>query len=50
MRDPRFPRDHLTARNSRSPRMPPGGWLLPAVLVSALIWTAIAAVVLAVWP
>lgn len=47
MTDPRFPRDHLTARNRRYPE---GGWLLPAVLVSALIWTGIAAVVLTVWP
>jgi hypothetical protein len=50
MNDNRFPRRHLTARNSRSTRYPEGGWLLPAVLVSALIWTGIAAVVLTVWP
>jgi hypothetical protein len=50
MSDSRFPRAHLTARSSRSPRMPPGGWLVPAVLVAALLWTGIAAVVLTVWP
>jgi hypothetical protein len=50
MRDPRFPRPHLTARNSRSPRMLPGWWIAPAAIVAALIWTGIAAVVLTVWP
>jgi hypothetical protein len=47
MRDPRFPRDHLTARNRRFPE---GWWIAPVAIVSALLWTGIAAVVLTVWP
>lgn len=43
MSDPRFPRRHLTARNRRYPE---GGWLPVAVIVAALFWTAVAAVVL----
>lgn len=41
--DPGFPRRHLTARNRRYPE---GGWVPVAVIVAALLWTALAAWVL----
>lgn len=42
MKDDRFSRAHLRRRNE----IPEGGWLPVAVIVAALFWTALAAVVL----
>jgi hypothetical protein len=41
MTDPRFPRDHLTRRN-----YPEGGWMPPLVIVMALVWAVVFAVML----
>jgi hypothetical protein len=41
MTDPRFPRDHLTRRN-----YPEGGWMPPLVIVMALVWAVVFALLI----
>jgi hypothetical protein len=41
MTDPRFPRDHLTRRNT-----PEGGFVIVLAFVTALVWAVVFAVML----